>query len=434
MSLSDFISLNIGAINGGTDPNALFLKVFAGEVLQAFKMNCVTDPLITKRTITSGKSAQFPVTGWLQAHFHKPGQLLTGQAGVQSEKIITIDDLLVSDAFIANIEEAKNHYDIRSIYSFESGASIARQYDNRTLRKMILAARAAANLSSSSVTPPAAPVLTQSANGALAAATVYVKLTYVSINGETLPSPETSLAQSLNNVVTVNSPAPMANAVGYNVYAAVATNTEKLQNTSPIAIGFNWTCPTTGLTTTGPTVPVADTTSGPNGSNAGTVLSRAAVDTDAPTLRTALIDALVQLDKNNVAKEGRYVLLKPDQFGLLQKDVTYGYIGNQFFGGEGSIATGKLPMINGAPIFTSNNFPTASVYNAVPGENSTYGGDFTKTVAVVGHKSSVGVVSLLEMATEMEYQVSRQGTLMVAKKACGIDTLRPEAAIEIAHT
>ena len=431
MSLADYISLNIGQINQTGDPNALFLKVFSGEVLKAFKMNCVTEPLVQKRSITHGKSAQFPVTGWLQSHYHTPGQLLTGQQGVQAEKIIVVDDLLVADAFIANIEEAKNHYDIRSIYSTEAGESIARKYDNKNIIKMIQAARAAANLSSNAIPAPAAPVLSQSANGALAGGPVFVKITYVTVAGETLPSAESTITLTANNVLTVSSPAPFPNVVAYNVYASATTGTETLQTTTPVPVGFSWTEPTTGLTNTGRVVPTASTAAGPNGTNAGTLLARANVDTDAPTLRTALIDATVQLDKNNVTKEGRFALLKPDLFGLLQKDVTYGYIGNQFFGGEGGIASGKLPMINGVPIFVSNNFPSG-VVNSVPGEQSNYAGDYTKTRAIVSHRSAVGVVNLLEIATEMEYQVSRQGTLMVAKKACGVDTLRPEAAVEIA--
>jgi hypothetical protein len=40
------------------------------------------------------------------------------------ERIITIDDLLVSPSFIANIDEAMNHYDVRSIYSGEIGEAL----------------------------------------------------------------------------------------------------------------------------------------------------------------------------------------------------------------------------------------------------------------------------------------------------------------------
>ena len=53
--------------------NALFLKVFANEVLNAFEESNVMKELHTVRTISSGKSAQFPVTGIATAKYHTPG-------------------------------------------------------------------------------------------------------------------------------------------------------------------------------------------------------------------------------------------------------------------------------------------------------------------------------------------------------------------------
>ena len=58
----------LGIVNGASPSNfaadnALFLKVFAGEVLTAFDENNVMKDLHTSRTISIGKSAQFPVTG-----------------------------------------------------------------------------------------------------------------------------------------------------------------------------------------------------------------------------------------------------------------------------------------------------------------------------------------------------------------------------------
>ena len=48
--------------NSGTGYDALFLKVFSGEVLTAFSENNIfNDSLHNVRTISSGKSAQFPL-------------------------------------------------------------------------------------------------------------------------------------------------------------------------------------------------------------------------------------------------------------------------------------------------------------------------------------------------------------------------------------
>ena len=99
----------------------LFLKVFAGEVLTAFNVNNIGMGLHRVRTINSGKSAQFPLTGIASTATLQAGEEITPTAVNHSEKVITINDLLTSSAFIANIDEAMNHYDVRSIYSAQIG-------------------------------------------------------------------------------------------------------------------------------------------------------------------------------------------------------------------------------------------------------------------------------------------------------------------------
>ena len=53
----------IGQVNGSGDTNALFLKLFAGEVITQFEEKNVMAPLHSVRTISNGKSASFPVMG-----------------------------------------------------------------------------------------------------------------------------------------------------------------------------------------------------------------------------------------------------------------------------------------------------------------------------------------------------------------------------------
>lgn len=135
---------------GGTwaTDNALFLKVFSGEVLTAYKRNCIFKDFVQTRSISSGKSAQFPVTGRFSADYHTPGTLLAGPTAGnlhQNEVVIMIDDLLVSHAQIADIDDMKTHYDIKSIYSTEMGLALARQVDRRLAREVILGARQASS-------------------------------------------------------------------------------------------------------------------------------------------------------------------------------------------------------------------------------------------------------------------------------------------------
>lgn len=133
----------IGQINGAGDPNATFLKVFAGEVLTAFETANVALPYTQSRNISSGKSAAFPATGNVGGEYHVPGTEIVGLSLNASEQIITIDDLLISHGFIADIDEAKSHYDFRSIYSTEMGRFLAKTMDNHILQVGCLAARAA---------------------------------------------------------------------------------------------------------------------------------------------------------------------------------------------------------------------------------------------------------------------------------------------------
>ena len=137
-----------GVINndGGTwaKDNALFLKVFSGEVLTAFERVCLFKGMTQDRTIQNGKSAQFPVTGRFSARYHTPGKMIEGQGNMaQNEVVIKIDDLLIADAVLYDLDEAKNHFDIRSIYSKELGQALAREYDKRIARVITLGARQA---------------------------------------------------------------------------------------------------------------------------------------------------------------------------------------------------------------------------------------------------------------------------------------------------
>lgn len=109
---------------------------------------------------------------------------------------------------------------------------------------------------------PTAPNLTSSSGGSLPAATYYVVVTYVNPLGETLPSQEASLAVAADNLLVVGSPPPSGNATGYNVYAAISPNVERLQNSSPVSLGQNWILPPAGLISGG-SAPPSSNSAGP---------------------------------------------------------------------------------------------------------------------------------------------------------------------------
>jgi len=150
MAAPNFDASRLGLINnarGGTwaGDNAMFLQVFAGEVLTAFRKATIFESLHTVRTISSGKSASFPLIGLNSAAYHTPGTMLTGTQVKHAEAVIKIDDKLVSNVFVADIDEAKNHYDVRAPYSTEMGNALAYTFDKNVAAMVAKAARTATN-------------------------------------------------------------------------------------------------------------------------------------------------------------------------------------------------------------------------------------------------------------------------------------------------
>lgn len=148
MAAPDLTVSRLGQANLGGDVDALFLKVYAGEVLTAFETACVTKDKHRIRSISSGKSAAFPNMWKATAAYHTAGTMLVGQTVAQNERIITIDGLLVSDISIANIDEAMTHFDVRSMFTTEQGNCLALTYDQQVLQIGLLTARAAGNVGS----------------------------------------------------------------------------------------------------------------------------------------------------------------------------------------------------------------------------------------------------------------------------------------------
>lgn len=54
--------------------------------------------------------------------------------------------MLVNSVFIADIDEAMSHFEVRSIYSARMGAKLAQTFDNHVMREIALAASAAATI------------------------------------------------------------------------------------------------------------------------------------------------------------------------------------------------------------------------------------------------------------------------------------------------
>mgnify|MGYP003638892999 FL=1 len=312
------------ANSGSTRDDALFLKVFAGEVITSFDRASKTQGADMVRSISNGKSASFPVMGRIGAAYHAVGAEILGDAVNSAEKVITINDLLISSVFVSNIEEAKNHWDVRSAYSTEMGRALSFQKDKHILQTIGQATLASANVTGGDAT---------------------------------------------TNVVN------------------------------------------TGI----------------------------ASSTDA-TAANAMIDAIFaaakELDANYVPSEGRKCFMRLEEYYKLANATNA--VNVDFSGGaNGGVASGKVARIAGIELVPVPHFVTGNVTATTEKGSATNGGSFpqavnlTNFVALVSHPSAVGTVKLMDLAVEKEYDIRRQGTLMVAKYSMGHAVLRPEAAVGI---
>ena len=309
--MADATVARLGQIDGAGDPRALFLKVYAGEVLAAFAENNVFMSRHMVRSISSGKSAQFPATHKATASYHVPGTEIVGQVINNGERVIDLDDLLISPVFIASIDEAMAHYDFRSEYSKQAGAALARTFDKNVAQVMTLAARASATVS---------------------------------------------------------------------------------------------------------------------GGNGGTRIVAATAKTDPAVFIDACFDAVQALREKDVPEGdtsiflpwGLYLSLISSGSKAIDRDLNPD--------GNGSVGSGRVYRLAGVPLVPTNNLPSTNVATGP----TAYQGDFTGTAALVAHKAAAGTVKLIDLATEMAYDIRRQGTLVVSKMAVGHGILRPECAVEIA--
>lgn len=137
-----------GQVNQSGDSRALLLKLFTGEVYEAFRNSLIAKNLVQSRTLRNGKEAQFIHTGKMTAGFHTPGSPILGNgtgvngAPPQAETTITVDQLLISSAFLYELDEVLAHYDLRGPISRQIGQALAEHYDRRIFRVLDLAAAA----------------------------------------------------------------------------------------------------------------------------------------------------------------------------------------------------------------------------------------------------------------------------------------------------
>ena len=120
---------------------ATALKLFSGEVFNAFNDATIFKGLIRNYSLRGGKSKQFLLTGKLASGYHTPGTAIAPADGLKSnEKTILMDDLLVSSQFVYDLDELLSQWSSRSEISKQIGEALALHYDDRLARVLCKAA------------------------------------------------------------------------------------------------------------------------------------------------------------------------------------------------------------------------------------------------------------------------------------------------------
>ena len=123
---------------------ATYLKLFSGELFKAYESATVAKGTVQNRQLKNGKSLQFIFTGRMVADYHEPGNPILGSGDPPvAEKTIVCDDLLISSAFVYDLDETLAHYSLRSEISKKIGYALAEAYDKKIFRTIALAAREA---------------------------------------------------------------------------------------------------------------------------------------------------------------------------------------------------------------------------------------------------------------------------------------------------
>ena len=100
---------------------------------------------------------QFIYTGRTKAEYHTPGQAILGNtdnAPPVAEKTVTVDDLLISSAFVYELDETLAHYELRGEISRKIGYALAQTYDRKIFRSITRGARAASPISKAGFVEP----------------------------------------------------------------------------------------------------------------------------------------------------------------------------------------------------------------------------------------------------------------------------------------
>lgn len=130
-----------GLREGGSDEFELLLDARGQEVLNAYAAEIKIADKINSQVLRGAKSVKFPAFWNASVSYHVPGTELTGGQIASQDVTVSPDDKLVSDVFVADIDEALYDVEVRSPYTEAIGRALAEHYDANVARMIVTSSR-----------------------------------------------------------------------------------------------------------------------------------------------------------------------------------------------------------------------------------------------------------------------------------------------------
>ena len=414
---------------GASDKYALYLKLFSGEMFKGFQHNTIARDLVTKRTLKNGKSLQFIYTGRMKSSYHTPGKPILGnadQAPPVAEKTIVMDDLLISSAFVYDLDETLSHYDLRGEISRKIGYALAENYDRKVFRAIAKGARSESPITASGYVEPGGTQIQVDATNSNANATNAGKLVTAFFDAAAVLDEKGVSTDGRVAVLNPRQYYSLIKETGDNglinrdVQGTGLQTGQGVVSIAGIKIYKSMNLPFLGKFGT------ANTISNP-GSFVGPDIAADSVDSVTATSSTYQQDAKV-------------ITVTATAHGLQVGD----YIDVTLSAGSAaSSGTHKVSVVTNANEFKFNvpvSRTTSSVNNGatwnVSGTNQNYGvkENFLGSCGLIFQREAAGVVEAIGpqvQTTSGDVSVIYQGDVILGRLAMGADYLNPAACVEL---
>lgn len=183
-----------------------------------------------------------------------------------------------------------------------------------------------------------------------------------------------------------------------------------------------------------------------NDSSLATTVTGAYAAVTGANLAVGIAETAQAMDEAKIPKDGRFCVLPPNEFyklmqvdGVVSSD--FGRGGDRAKGGAGELYYMNFLILNSAIMSefadttdTEQKAASGPLYFGGTTQRTDLSSDLQLCLGLCYHKDAVGTLQLKGLTTEMDWIPERQGHLLTAKRAIGVDALRPTSVWQLNST